>query len=192
MKKIIIMISGRGSNMEAIIKNCHSGQLQNLCQVMAVFSDKPAAAGLQIAQEMGIPTYSILARGIKRAEYNRQLAAYLQSKNPDLIVLAGYMKVLPAAIIAKFPQRIINIHPADTRLHQGLHGYRWAWEKQLPSTKITVHFVDAGLDTGQIIAQRQVELRACKSLEEVEKVGLQVEHQFYSECLAELMKKNDL
>ena len=186
------MISGRGSNMEAIIKNCQSGQLQNLCQVMAVFSDKPAAAGLQIAQEMEVPTYSIPARCIKRAEYNRQLAAYLQSKNPDLIVLAGYMKVLPAAIVAKFPQRIINIHPADTRLHQGLHGYRWAWEKQLPSTKITVHFVDAGLDTGQIIAQRQVELRACKSLEEVEKVGLQVEHQFYSECLAELMKKNDL
>jgi phosphoribosylglycinamide formyltransferase-1 len=115
------------------------------------------------------------------------VAEYLQKQKPDLIVLAGYMKVLPQEIVQAFPQRIVNIHPADTKQHQGLHGYRWAWERKLPTTKITVHFVDAGLDTGKIIAQREVDLRACRSLQDVEKVGLQEEHQFYSECLAQLL-----
>jgi len=187
MKKIIIMISGRGSNMAAIIKNCQEGKLKNICQVMEVFSDKPTAGGLQLAQDMGIATSSIRSRGLKRAEYNRQVAEYLQKQKPDLIVLAGYMKVLPQEIVQAFPQRIVNIHPADTKQHQGLHGYRWAWERKLPTTKITVHFVDAGLDTGKIIAQREVDLRACRSLQDVEKVGLQEEHQFYSECLAQLL-----
>jgi len=99
------------------------------------------------------------------------------------------MKVLDQSIISNFPERIINIHPADTSEHQGLHAYDWAWENKLSSTKITVHYVDEGLDTGNVIAKAEVDLAGCSSLEEVEKVGLKIEHKFYSKCLEMIFKR---
>jgi phosphoribosylglycinamide formyltransferase-1 len=183
MKKIVIMISGRGSNMEAIARNVKSGILKDICEIKAVFSNKEEAAGLQKAAEMGLKIHCIPSRGKKQKTYNALLLDWLRSINPDMIVLAGYMKVLPFEIVRAFPRKIINIHPADTTKHQGLHGYEWAWINKLPKTKITVHFVDEGLDTGKIIAQKYVDLRHCRSLEEVEERGLQAEHEFYSECL---------
>ena len=93
------------------------------------------------------------------------------------------MKIISPEIIREFPNRIINIHPADTSLHQGLHGYEWAFQNNLKSTKITVHFVDEGLDTGKVIAKKEVDISDCKTLTEVEQKGLKAEHQFYSECL---------
>ena len=105
---------------------------------------------------------------------------------PDYVILAGYMKIIPPEIIKLFPKRIINIHPADTALHRGLHGYKWAFENNLKKTKITVHFVDEGLDTGEVIAKADVDLQGASSLKEVEKRGLAVEHKFYSECLKKI------
>ncbi|MDO9578534.1 MAG: phosphoribosylglycinamide formyltransferase [Candidatus Cloacimonadales bacterium] len=186
MKKIIIMISGRGSNMLAIARNVQTGILKNICEIQAVFSNNPDAAGLQKASEFGLPTYVIASRGKKRKTYNSLLLDWLKSQNPDYIVLAGYMKILSSEIIREFPRRIVNIHPADTAQHQGLHGYDWAWENKLKETKITVHFVDEGLDTGEIIGQKTVDLKTAESLEEVEERGLKVEHQFYSECLKKI------
>lgn len=188
MKKIIIMISGRGSNMQAIAKEVKSGKLKDLCKVQAVFSNKSDAAGLQVAKEHGVQTHCITSKGRKLTNYNHQLLEWLKQENPDYIILAGYMKVLPTEIIREFPRRIINIHPADTRLHQGLHGYEWAWENELETTKITVHYVDEGLDTGEIIAQRIVDLKGAESLEEVEQRGLKAEHKFYSECLRKMFE----
>ncbi|MBN1327768.1 MAG: phosphoribosylglycinamide formyltransferase [Candidatus Cloacimonetes bacterium] len=187
MKKIIIMISGRGSNMLAIARNVKNGNLKNVCQIQSVFSNKADAAGLTKAAEMGINTHCIPSRGKKKKTYDSLLLNWLKSENPDFIVLAGYMKVLPSEVIQEFPCRIINIHPADTCQHQGLHGYEWAWEKKLPETKITVHFVDDGLDTGKIIEQKMVDLKGCNSLEDLEKRGLKVEHEFYSECLRRIL-----
>jgi len=177
------MISGRGSNMIAIVRNVQSGILKDVCQIQAVFSNKKDAAGLQKAAEMGIKNHCIPSKGKKKKTYHSLLLEWLKSENPNLIVLAGYMKVLPVEIVKHFHRKIINIHPADTIQHQGLHGYEWAWENKLPETMITVHYVDEGLDTGEIIGQRSVDLNGCKSLEEVEERGLQVEHEFYSECI---------
>jgi len=177
------MISGRGSNMQAIAKNVQSGVLKNICTIQSVFSNKSDAAGLQIAERLGIQNHFISSKGKKRKTYNNMLLRWLKQQNPDFIILAGYMKILTTEIIQEFPQKIINIHPADTKQHQGLHGYNWAWENKLNETKVTVHFVDEGLDTGEIIAQKTVDLKNVKSLEEVEKRGLKVEHEFYSECL---------
>ena len=191
MKKIVIMISGRGSNMQAIAENVKFGILKNICEIKAVFSNNPEAAGLRIAESFGIPTHCLPSKGKKKSEYNSLLLRWLESQKPDLIILAGYMKVLTVEIIREFPHRIINIHPADTAKHQGLHGYEWAWENKLPETKITVHYVDEGLDTGEIIGQRSVDLTGVKSLDEVEKRGLQVEHEFYSECLKEILTAKD-
>ena len=88
--------------------------------------------------------------------------------------------------IARYRNTIINIHPADTALYQGIHGYEWAFQKKLEATQITVHFVDEGVDTGQVLAQREVDLRGAKTLEEVEHRGLRVEHAFYSEVLRDV------
>jgi len=187
MKKIIIMISGRGSNMESIAKSIQSGILKDTCKIQSVFSNKVDAKGLQTAEKAGIITHCIPSKGKKRSKYNLQLLTWLQQETPDFIILAGYMKILSPEIIREFPKRIINIHPADTTKHQGLHGYDWAWKNKLSETKVTVHYVDEGLDTGEIIGQREVDLIGCKSLDEVEQCGLKIEHKFYSECLKKVL-----
>ena len=191
MKKIIIMISGRGSNMLAIAKETKFGKLKEICEIQAVFSNREDAVGLQKASELGILTHVIASKGNKRTCYNSLLLDWLRSQNPDYIILAGYMKILSPEIIREFPGRIINIHPADTAEHQGLHGYEWAWENKLETTKVTVHFVDEGLDTGEIIGQKTVDLIDVNSLEDVEKRGLKAEHEFYSECLRKVLTGKD-
>lgn len=189
MKRIVVLISGRGSNMLAISRNVQSGVLKGICQIAAVFSNNPAAAGLTAAREMGIETCCISSIGKKKQVYNRLLLEWLLKTGPDLIVLAGYMKILSPEIVRAFPGRIINIHPADTALHQGLHGYEWAWHEKLPATRVTVHFVDEGLDTGEIIAQQEVNLAGASDLTEIEVRGLRVEHQLYSRVIRDLLTR---
>jgi phosphoribosylglycinamide formyltransferase-1 len=190
MKKIAIFISGRGSNMKAIVEQCQSGILSRIALPVLVFSDHNDAAGLKYATEQGIATASLESKGMKRSDYDRLVLEILTAYSPDYIVLAGYMRILSPVLVNAFPKRIINIHPADTTAHQGLHGYEWAWENKLPETKITVHFVDEGLDTGSIIAQEIVDLRGATSLEEVEARGLAVEHRLYSKTLSELLQQS--
>ncbi|MCK4978940.1 MAG: phosphoribosylglycinamide formyltransferase [Candidatus Delongbacteria bacterium] len=188
MKKIVILISGRGSNMQAIVRNIQSGILKDICTIQSVFSNKPNAAGLHKAIEFNIPTHVITSKGKKRTTYNAMLLDWLKKENPDFIILAGYMKILSSEIIREFPKRIINIHPADTSLHQGLHGYDWAFENKLITTKVTVHYVDDGLDTGKVIGKKDVNISDCRTIEEVEQKGLKVEHEFYSECLKKIFE----
>ena len=99
------------------------------------------------------------------------------------------MRILSPQVVRRYAGRVVNIHPADTAQHQGLHGYRWAWDKRLPSTAVTVHLVDEGLDTGPVLAKKTVDLRGARNLEEVEARGLAVEHRFYSQVLRELFLK---
>ena len=188
MKKIAILISGRGSNMKAIVEKVQNGILKDLCDIIVVFSNKISAPGLEIAKSFGISTKVIESKGKKRSTYNKLLFDYLDELNPDYIILAGYMKIISADIVQRFRNRIINIHPADTALHQGLHGYEWAFENKMESTKITVHFIDEGLDTGQVIAKREVDISDCGTIEEAEQKGLKVEHVFYSECIKKIFE----
>ena len=167
-KKIAILISGRGSNMKAIVENVQNGILKDLCEVIVVFSNKINAPGLEIAKSLGISTKVIESKGKKRSTYNKLLFDCLDELNPDYIILAGYMKIVSSDVVQRFRNRIINIHPADTALHQGLHGYEWAFENKMESTNITVHFVDEGLDTGNVIGKREVNILDCKTLDEVE------------------------
>jgi phosphoribosylglycinamide formyltransferase-1 len=187
MKKIAIFISGRGSNMKAIMENCQHGILKGIAEPVLVFSNKQDAAGLDYAKSQGIETACIESLGLKRAEFDRQVVGMLAGYKIDFIVLAGYMRILSPVLVQAYPKRIINIHPADTTEHQGLHGYEWAWENKLPETKITVHYVDEGLDTGSIIAQGTVDLKGAETLEAVENRGLAVEHKLYSETLKMIM-----
>jgi phosphoribosylglycinamide formyltransferase 1 len=186
--RLAILLSGRGSNMLALAREVREGVLQELAEVAVVFSNIPEAAGLQSAAELGYATASIDSRGRKRAEFDTDVVAKLREFQPDYVVLAGYMRILSPRFIRAFAGRILNIHPADTHQHQGLHAYDWAWENRLPETKITVHLVDEGLDTGPVLAQAPVDLRGADSIQEVERRGLAVEHRFYADTLARLIR----
>ncbi len=190
MKRLAVLISGRGSNFKAIAENIENGILKDLCKIEVVISNNPKANGLKIAKDFNIPTKIFDYKELKKNNYNKQLYGYLAKINPDLIVLAGYMKIIPPEIVDFFNKKIINIHPADTSLHQGLNGYKWAFENNLKFTKITVHYVDSGLDTGEVIAKKIVDLQGAKSLQEVEERGLKAEHKFYSECIKKVITEN--
>ncbi|NML66796.1 phosphoribosylglycinamide formyltransferase [Hymenobacter sp. RP-2-7] len=188
--KLAILLSGRGSNMLALAEAIKTGPLRGLAEVAVVFSNDPAAPGLEAAAALGLPTASLPSKGRKRAEFDQDVVAALQAYRPDYVVLAGYMRVLSPTFVRAFAGRIINIHPADTHQHQGLHAYEWAFDNHLPETKITVHLVDEGLDTGPILAQQVVNLEGADSLAEVQRRGLAVEHVLYAETLADLIKRN--
>lgn len=184
--KIAVFISGRGSNMEAILRNCESGILQHCCTVALVLANTDSAGGITIARNAGIPTAVVTSKGKSREAFEEEVTSLLEPLALDYIVLAGFNRILSPSFIRQFENRIINIHPADTRAFQGLHGYTWAFTNKLPKTYITVHYVDEGVDTGTIIAQAEVDLTGAETLEAVEHRGLQVENRFYSEALATL------
>ena len=185
-QRIAMFISGRGSNMEAILKQARDGMLADCCEVALVFANTAEALGLRVAERYGVATAYIESRGKRRREFDRQALDLLEPLRLDYLVLAGYMRILSPIVIERYRNRIINIHPADTRAYQGIHGYEWAFEQRLPTTKITVHLVDEGVDSGRILAQRDVDLRGANSLEEVQQRGLRVEHALYSETLRDV------
>lgn len=187
--RLAILLSGRGSNMVALVQAVQHGVLQELAEVVVVFSNNPEAPGLETAMALGCATDSLASQGRKRAEFDAEVVEILRSYQPDYVVLAGYMRILSPVFIRAFAGRILNIHPADTHQHQGLHAYEWAFDNRLPETKITVHLVDEGLDTGPILAQHPVDLRGADTLAEVERRGLAVEHRVYAETLAGLLRQ---
>jgi phosphoribosylglycinamide formyltransferase-1 len=158
-KRVAILISGHGSNMEAIIKNSKNGILKDHCEVVLILSNRENAEGLQIASSYGIETTCIISKGKKREDYDLELVSFLKQYELDYIVLAGFMRILSSAFIKTFKNRIINIHPADTDKFKGLGAYEWAFKNKLYSTKITVHFVDSGVDTGKVIGKCNVDLK---------------------------------
>jgi phosphoribosylglycinamide formyltransferase-1 len=188
MKKIVILISGTGSNMLRIVEETQGGILRNLCKVSAVISNREEAEGVRSARVKDIPAITVSSKGKSVEQFEEDLLKQIERWNPDCIVLAGFMKILSPKFVQKFPRRIINIHPADTRAHKGLNGYKWAFENKLEETKITVHYVDESLDGGEIIAQRSVNLNGVRSESEVKKRGLAAEHEFYSKVLRGVLK----
>ena len=187
LARLAVLLSGRGSNMLALVEAVRTGALRGLAEVAIVFSNDPGAPGLESASALGLPTASLPSKGRKRESFDLQVVGILQEYRPDYVVLAGYMRVLSPAFVRAFAGRIINIHPADTHQHQGLHAYEWAFDNHLAETKITVHLVDEGLDTGPVLAQRVVNLEGADTLAEVQRRGLAVEHVLYADTLAALI-----
>jgi phosphoribosylglycinamide formyltransferase-1 len=191
MKKIkaIIFISGRGSNMESIIRSSQYGNLKEICEIVGVVSDKVGIPGLTKARALAVPCFIVESRGKSRETFDYELISLLKPLAVDYIILAGFNRILSPVLISQYKDRIINIHPADSRVYQGLHGYQWAYENHLENTKITVHLVDEGIDTGKIIDQREFDLSWCSSIEEIEHCGLAIENIFYSEVLEKYFKE---
>lgn len=188
-KKIVILISGRGSNMEAIIRNSKEGILQDCADVVLVVSNREDAKGIEVAKKFGVETRVVKSAKREREAFEKELIGVIDQYMPDYVVLAGFMRVLTPLFINHFKDRIINIHPADTSLYQGSSGYEWAFENHLESTDITVHFVNEGVDTGTVLAKKNVDLKGALSLQDIKKRGLDVEHIFYSEVLYDVCSR---
>lgn len=181
--RLVVLASGNGSNLQTILDNITAGMLK--AEIVAVISDKENAFALQRAQKVGIPTVYVNSKLYpNREEFNTAIADTVQTYSPDYIVLAGYMRILTPAFVQRFPMRILNIHPSLLPAFQGLHAQQQAWEYGVKVSGCTVHFVDSGLDSGPIIAQRTVEVLDTDTEADLSARILQQEHLLYTQVLS--------
>ena len=178
MKRIVILISGRGSNMQALVRACAAERWQ--ARIVAVLSNRPDAAGLAFAEQAGIATSVVDHRAFgSREAFDAALAQAVQAHAPDLVVLAGFMRVLGPAFLTCFEGRVLNIHPSLLPAFPGLHTHRRALEAGCQVTGATVHLVTPALDCGPIVMQSVVPVRPGDDEESLAQRVLATEHVIY-------------
>ena len=182
VKKIGILISGRGSNMVALAEAVRAGKIPD-AEIALVISNVETAGGLAKAQEHGIATVVLDHRGKSREEHDRTMAAELRKAGVDLICLAGYMRLLSPWFIREFSPRILNIHPSLLPAFPGLDAQQQAFEYGVKFSGCTVHFVDEELDHGAIIRQAVVPILAADTVETLSAKILAAEHKIYAEAV---------
>ena len=155
MKNLGILLSGRGSNFDAIAKNAASGKIPD-ARIEVVISNRPDAAGLEIARRLGLTALVISSKGKEREEHDREVVAALKEHKVDLVCLAGYMRLLSPWFVQQFPRRILNIHPSLLPSFPGLEAQEQAFAYGVKVTGCTVHFVDEELDHGAILVQKAI------------------------------------
>lgn len=180
MKKLGILLSGRGSNFEAIARNAPGIG----AAIAVVISNRAEARGLVLARELGLKAVCIPSKGVDREEYDRRIAAELKANGVDLICLAGFMRLLSPCFIREFPMRILNIHPSLLPAFPGLDAQSQALAHGVKIGGCTVHFVDEQLDAGPIVAQAAVPVLDGDTVETLSARILKEEHRIYSEAIA--------
>jgi len=181
MKNIAVLISGNGTNLQAIIDQTKTGNIKG--NIVAVISNKADAYGLERAKQAKIPEYFIDHKGITREEHEQKIIDILEENKVDLVVLAGYMRVLTSLFVGKYKNRLINIHPALLPAFPGTDGYGDTWNYGCKVGGCTVHFVDEGVDTGPIIVQKTNPIKEDDTLESFKERGLEIEHQALPEAV---------
>lgn len=180
-----ILISGRGSNMESILNFLKENNIADICPKI-VISSKPEADGLKKASKFGVPT-RVVSNNSKGWEYDREIINILQEYdvNPEngLVCLAGYMRLLSPEFVRKYKMRIMNIHPSLLPSFPGLNSQKKALDYGVKVTGCTVHFVDEGLDSGPVIAQRHVTVLDNDTFETLSERILVQEHILYPDCV---------
>src|SRR6266853_2578623 len=182
MKNLGILLSGRGSNFEAIAQNVAAGKIPN-ARVAVVISNRPDAGGLEIAKCMGLEALIIPSKGKPREEHDREVVAVLQQHKVDLVCLAGYMRLLSPWFVQQFPRRILNIHPSLLPAFPGLEAQEQAFAYGVKVSGCTVHFVDEELDHGAIIVQRTVPVLDTDDEQSLAARILEHEHIAYTEAI---------
>ncbi len=177
-----ILLSGRGSNFEAIAKNVAAGKIPN-ARIAVVVSNKPDAGGIEVARRMGLEALVIPSKGKPREEHDREVVAVLQQHRVDLICLAGYMRLLSPWFVQQFPRRILNIHPSLLPAFPGLEAQEQAFAYGVKVTGCTVHFVDEELDHGAIIVQKAVPVLDTDDEHTLARRILEQEHVAYSDAI---------
>ena len=192
--RLIILISGSGSNLQAILDACASGELP--ASVVSVISNKADAYGLARARQAGVEAlYFPKKENETRNEYDARLAQLVRTKNPDYIVLAGWMRILSSAFLAHFPNQVINLHPALPGTFPGTHAIERAFEayhlKQIECTGVMVHLVpDEGVDNGPVLGQQEIGFQSGESLEQFEARVHEVEHRLLVNTLKTILEAN--
>lgn len=186
MKRLGVLLSGRGSNFLAIAENIAKGKLKG-CEIAVVISNKTDAQGLAAARDRGLTAVAIEAQGRKRAEHDSEIIACLRENNVDLVVLAGYMRLLSPEFVQAFPQRILNIHPSLLPAFPGLDAQEQAFVYGVHVAGCTVHFVDEQLDHGAIVLQRTVPVHEDDDAHTLADRILKQEHIAYSEGIARVL-----
>jgi phosphoribosylglycinamide formyltransferase-1 len=181
LKKLGILLSGRGSNFEAIADLIQTGKLH--AEIAIVISNRGEAKGLQSARERGLKTQLIVSKGRIREEHDAEVIAALKGANVDMVCLAGYMRLLSPEFVRAFPDRILNIHPSLLPAFPGLDAQKQALEYGVKVSGCTVHFVDEHLDHGPIILQRTVPVLDGDDEGSLSSRILQQEHLAYSEAI---------
>lgn len=174
---VAVLASGRGSNLEALIERA------NHYKVVAVVCNVPGARCIEVARAHEIPHFVIPHKGLKRETHEREIMKALAPYNPQMLVLAGYMRIITGTLLRRYP-KILNIHPAEPILYQGMYGYEFTLGL-LPETDrrewatVVVHFVDEGVDTGEVISIVTFRVTKTDTLETLREKGLMVEHSIY-------------
>ena len=181
-KRIGVLLSGRGSNFEALADSVAAGRIPN-AEIAVVVSNREDAPGIDRARKREIEARVIPSKGLEREEYDKLVAAALKEKKVDLVCLAGYMRLLSAYFIAAFPNRILNIHPSLLPAFPGLEAQRQALEHGAKFSGCTVHFVDENLDAGPIVLQAAVPIEDRDTVETLSERILREEHRIYSEAV---------
>jgi phosphoribosylglycinamide formyltransferase 1 len=177
VKRIGVLVSGRGSNLQALIDAARRGELGG--EVGVVLSNVETALALDRAREAAIPAVFRDHRGRKREDFDAQMVEILRAHRVDLVCLAGFMRLLSPVFVRAFPGRILNIHPALLPAFPGLDAQRQAWEHGAKVSGATVHLVDEGLDSGPIVAQEAVKVLSSDTPETLAARILEVEHRLY-------------
>jgi phosphoribosylglycinamide formyltransferase 1 len=182
MKNLGILLSGRGSNFEAIANSIASGKIPN-ARISVVISNKPDAGGLEIARRMGLDAMAIPSKGKPREEHDREVVAALRKHNVDLVCLAGYMRLISPWFVQQFPRQILNIHPSLLPAFPGLEAQEQAFAYGVRVSGCTVHFVDEELDHGAIIVQKAIPVLDTDDEHTLAARILEQEHAAYSEAI---------
>lgn len=189
---IVVFISGRGSNLNAIIQAINDKRLD--ANIVSVISNDPDAQGLLIAKQHGIETFALSNKGMKRREHEEKILEYLKQLEIDYVVLAGYMRVLSKRFLNAFKHeagyfKIINIHPSLLPAFSGAHAYEDAFEYGVKVSGVTVHLVDEQVDHGPIIAQEPFPVFPDDTIDTFRARGLSVEHALYPAVLQQIAKE---
>ena len=181
-KRIAVLLSGRGSNLEALADGVAVGRIPH-AEISVVISNRDGAPGIDKAQQRKIATRVIPSKGLEREAYDRQVVAVLREQKIDLVCLAGYMRLLSPFFVASFPNRILNIHPSLLPSFPGLESQRQALEYGVKFAGCTVHFVDENLDAGPIVLQATVRVLDDDTEATLSARILAEEHRIYSEAV---------
>ena len=181
MSRLGILLSGRGSNFEAIADSIEAGRLE--AEIAIVISNNPRAKGLERARQRGLQAVCIPSKAMEREAYDRMVVAELRKAQVELVCLAGFMRLLSAYFVEEFPQRILNIHPSLLPSFPGLEAQAQALEHGVKHTGCTVHFVDERLDAGPILIQKAVAVLDSDTEESLAARILEQEHVAYTEAI---------
>ena len=185
---LMLMASGTGSNVQALIDAVNHGQIQ--AEIVGVISDQPQAAVIQKAQSAGIESFISQPKDYNsRKDWEQSILDFCQARSSDLILLAGFMRILSADFLQHYPQQVINIHPSLLPAFPGRQGIKDAYDYGVKITGVTIHYVDDGVDTGPIIAQESLKIDPNWDLAQLESHIHQIEHQLYPATIEKLIQE---